>query len=196
MNEKFLNLLIKWNNGLKRGAQVKLAKNLAIKESIVSMWVSGAQIPGEANLHKMAALFGQPVSALYKVFNRKPRLIGEGLELVPKVEVSFSALAHAGEVIFIDEAAEARVGKGDNMKLYVKIADDGFSPALAKGDIVVIDTRADKQDGLCLARKKQSKQYMLCQTVGLGFYNGAKKEKKTDAVIIGWAVEVISIKKL
>ena len=39
MNEKFLNLLIKWNNGLKRGAQVKLAKNLAIKESIVSMWV-------------------------------------------------------------------------------------------------------------------------------------------------------------
>lgn len=196
MNEKFLNLLTNWNNGIERGAQNRLAKELNITRGIVHLWITDRQIPGEANLHKMAALFGQPVSALYKVFNRKPRLIGEGLGLVPKVEVSFSALAHAGEVIFIDEAAEARVGKGDNMKLYIKIADDGFSPALAKGDIVVIDTRADKQDGLCLARKKQSKQYMLCQTVGLGFYNGAKKEKKTDAVIIGWAVEVISIKKL
>ena len=37
---------------------------------------------------------------------------------------------------------------------------------------------------------------MLCENKGYSFYNGVKNEKKADAVVIGWAVEVISIKKL
>lgn len=202
MNQKFLNLLIKWNNGLKRGAQVKMAKTLEIKESIVSKWVSGAQVPGEANILKMSAILGVSVQQLNKIFNRTPRVIGPGLELVPQVDTSFVALYHADEVIFLNEEVQSRVEKGEPMKLNVKIADDGFTPRLKKGQILVIDTQAKpKINSIVLARRKSDKssdnKYMLCNADSYDFglqEESEKKESNTD--IIGCAVEIITVEKL
>lgn len=202
MNQKFLNLLIKWNNGIKRGAQVKMAKTLEIKESIVSMWVSGAQVPGEANILKMSAILGVSVQQLNKIFNRTPRVIGPGLELAPQVDTSFVALYHAGEVIFLNEEVQSRVEKGEPIKINVKIADDGFTPRLKKGQILVIDTQAKpKLNSILLTRKKADKgsdnKYMLCNADSYDFGLQEESEKKeSNTEIIGCAVEVITVEKL
>lgn len=41
MNQKFLNLLIKWNNGIERGAKVRLANELGVKHPAVFAWIAG-----------------------------------------------------------------------------------------------------------------------------------------------------------
>lgn len=202
MNEKFLNLLIKWNSGLKRGAQVKLTKELNISHSKVSQWIKGEQVPGEANILKMSAILGVSVQQLNKIFNRTPRVIGPGLELVPPVATSFVALLHAGEVIFLNEEVQSRVEKGEPMKLNVKIADDGFTPRLKKGQILVIDTQAKpKINSVVLARRKSDKgsenKYMLCNADSYDFGLQEESEKKeSNTEIIGCAVEVITVEKL
>lgn len=201
MNQKFLNLLIKWNGGIERGAKFKLAKEINITRSIVGSWVAGRQVPGEANILKMSSILGVPVQQLNKIFNRKPRVIGPGLELVPAVDTSFVALYHAGEVIFLNEEVQIRVEKGELMKLNIKIADDGFSPRLKKGQILVIDTKSQpKLNGIVLARKKadngSGNKYMLCNVEGydFGLEKGVNRSPDTDT--LGCAVEVITVEKL
>ena len=58
MNINFLNMLIRWNNGIERGAKSKLAETLGITRSIVGLWVTDKQKPGEVNIRKMAQIFG------------------------------------------------------------------------------------------------------------------------------------------
>ena len=201
MNERFLNLLIKWNDGIERGAKIRLAKELNVKHPAVFSWIAGRQIPGEANIHKMAALFGVSVQQLNNIFNRKSKNIGEGLELVTPVDTSFSAIFHAGEVIFLNDGIQTRVEKGEQMKFNVKIKDDGFVPRLQKGDIVVIDTKVQpKLNGIVFCRSKTSSRsdnsYKLLEVLGYDFGLGKAPAPKSTEVVIGTAVEVISIKKI
>lgn len=203
MNEKFLKLLIKFNNGVERGAKYKLAKELGITRSIVGSWVADRQIPGEVNIRKMSELFGTSVKELNKIFNRKPTTIGDRLSLSPAVNTSFSALLHAGEVIFLSEGIIEQAEKGEKMKIHVKIMDDSYAPRFAKNDIVVIDTKADpKVGGICLCRSKSTsgaeKKYELRENLGTTLIIPGVSDKKSveKAVIIGWAVEVISVKKI
>ena len=202
MNEKFLNLLIKWNDGIERGSKVKMARELEITQSVVNSWIAGRQVPGEANILKMSAILDVSVQQLNKIFNRTPRVIGPGLELVPQVDTSFVALLHAGEVIFLNEEVQSRVEKGEPMKLNVKIADDGFTPRLKKGQILVIDTQAKpKINSIVLARRKSDKssdnKYMLCNADSYDFgLQEESEKKKSNTDIIGCAVEIITVEKL
>lgn len=150
----------------------------------------------------MSAILDVSVQQLNKIFNRTPRVIGLGLELVPQVDTSFVALYHAGEVIFLNEEVQSRVEKGEPMKLNVKIADDGFTPRLKKGQILVIDTQAKpKLNSILLTRKKADKgsynKYMLCNADSYDFGLQEESEKKeSNTEIIGCAVEVITVEKL
>lgn len=58
MNAGFEELLKKWNRGVFRGAQQRLAKRLGIKQSTVSRWVSGTLSPGEELRFRVAKELG------------------------------------------------------------------------------------------------------------------------------------------
>lgn len=69
----FLQLLTQWNGGIRRGSQIKLAKELGISHTKISDWVANRQKPGEENIKKMAQLFGVPEKDLKEIFAIKDK---------------------------------------------------------------------------------------------------------------------------
>lgn len=71
MNEatKFKEMLVKWHNGIERGAQAELARKLNVTTAMVAFWVTGRQKPGEENLHKIAKIFSIPVETIKSAFD-------------------------------------------------------------------------------------------------------------------------------
>ena len=61
-------LLKKWNNGILRGAQAKLAQQLGLTQSAVARWMNGQQIPSEENILAMSKLFNEPLSKVKNAF--------------------------------------------------------------------------------------------------------------------------------
>lgn len=60
--EKFLKILIAWNGGIERGAQITLANKLGIARSIVTDWLSGRRKPTEKQVKDMVKLFSKSAS--------------------------------------------------------------------------------------------------------------------------------------
>lgn len=54
---KFEKQLEKWNHGLLRGAQAKLAKQLQVSTATVALWSTGKRHPSKGYVAKMARLF-------------------------------------------------------------------------------------------------------------------------------------------
>jgi transcriptional regulator with XRE-family HTH domain len=54
----FKQLLIRWNKGIKRGSQLRLAKLLGVQETTVSRWVKGNLMPGEEHQKRIAKELG------------------------------------------------------------------------------------------------------------------------------------------
>ena len=57
MNQ-FEKQLEKWNNGVLRGAQAKLARALKVSTATVALWTTGKRNPSKGYIEQMAALFG------------------------------------------------------------------------------------------------------------------------------------------
>ena len=55
---KFEKQLEKWNNGVLRGAQAKLAKILNVSTATVAFWATGKRTPSKGYIAQMAQLFG------------------------------------------------------------------------------------------------------------------------------------------
>lgn len=51
-------LLQKWNNGVLRGAKIRLARELNVDDSTVSAWVAGRANPQADKIEKISKLFG------------------------------------------------------------------------------------------------------------------------------------------
>ena len=58
MINKFEKQLEKWNGGVLRGAQAKLAKLLNVSTATVALWATGKRRPSKGYAAKMAQLFG------------------------------------------------------------------------------------------------------------------------------------------
>ena len=54
---KFEKQLEKWNNGILRGAQAKLAKCLQVTTATVALWATGKRHPSKGYIAQMARLF-------------------------------------------------------------------------------------------------------------------------------------------
>lgn len=54
---KFEKQLEKWNNGILRGAQAKLAKRLQVTTATVALWATGKRRPSKGYIAQMARLF-------------------------------------------------------------------------------------------------------------------------------------------
>jgi len=60
--------LEKWNKGILRGAQAKLAKCLRVTTATVALWTTGKRRPSKGYIAKMAQLFGLDESGVQRLF--------------------------------------------------------------------------------------------------------------------------------
>lgn len=88
----FLEILKKWNGGISRGAQARLAKELNVSKVSVLRWGRGDIPPSEVQINKMSKLLKIKPEVLNKIFNIShkayqvvPRI---GLQRVPILGVS------------------------------------------------------------------------------------------------------------
>lgn len=65
---RFEKELEKWNKGVLRGAQVKLAKTLGVSTAIVALWASGKRRPSKGFIAQMAKLFHLSVLQTQRLF--------------------------------------------------------------------------------------------------------------------------------
>ena len=65
---KFEKELEKWNKGVLRGAQAKLAKKLGVSTAIVALWANGKRRPSKGYAAKLAQLFGMDLYQLMCLF--------------------------------------------------------------------------------------------------------------------------------
>ena len=65
---KFEKQLEKWNNGVLRGAQAKLAKKLCVSTATVALWTTGKRHPSKGYMAKMAQLFKLDMYEVTRLF--------------------------------------------------------------------------------------------------------------------------------
>lgn len=65
---KFEKQLEKWNNGILRGAQSKLAKRLRVSTATVALWTTGQRHPSKGYVAQMAQLFKLDVYDVARLF--------------------------------------------------------------------------------------------------------------------------------
>lgn len=71
MINPFEKQLEKWNNGILRGAQARLAKELHVSTAIVALWATGKRTPSKGFIAKMAGLFKLPEERVQRLFAQK-----------------------------------------------------------------------------------------------------------------------------
>lgn len=66
---KFEKQLEKWNNGVLRGAQAKLAKILGVSTATTALWTTGKRHPSKGYIARMAELFAMDAVDVIKLFD-------------------------------------------------------------------------------------------------------------------------------
>lgn len=68
MINKFEKQLEKWNGGILRGAQAKLARLLQVSTATVALWTTGKRRPSKGYVAQMAQLFGLDEFSIMRLF--------------------------------------------------------------------------------------------------------------------------------
>lgn len=68
MGEEARKILEKWNNGVYRGAQRRLARELGLEENTISQCLTGKQHPSERMITGMSKIFGKSKEEIKKIF--------------------------------------------------------------------------------------------------------------------------------
>lgn len=68
---KFEKQLEKWNKGVLRGAQAKLAKKLGVSTATTALWATGKRRPSKGYAAQMADLFKIDIYNVFKLFENK-----------------------------------------------------------------------------------------------------------------------------
>lgn len=75
---KFEKQLEKWNNGVLRGAQAKLAKCLRVTTATVALWATGKRHPSKGYVAQMARLFTTDEHSVEQLFISHPAVPPSG----------------------------------------------------------------------------------------------------------------------
>lgn len=110
---KFEKQLEKWNHGVLRGAQAKLAKVLGVSTATTALWATGKRHPSKGYVAQMAALFGLDVYGVLKLFDPRPVLY-----LDPPVFPQVTALRDKDDYPYLSPVATGRdFTQGNSVKL-------------------------------------------------------------------------------
>lgn len=74
---RFEKQLEKWNRGVLRGAQAKLAKCLRVSTATVALWTTGQRHPSKGYLAQMARLFHLEIAQVERLFRPFPTSVVE-----------------------------------------------------------------------------------------------------------------------
>ena len=162
---RFEKALEKWNNGLLRGAQAKLAQTLGVSTAIVALWASGKRHPSKGFIAKMAKLFRLSVVQTQRLFPagsacalcedpQEEYLLSETEMLAPQsnsVRLPFLASVPAGYPEFDDSnvvewwTLPRRYAKG--AKYLVRCCGDSMEGAVGYDDLCLIKPETEFLDG-------------------------------------------------
>lgn len=181
--------LMRFNGGILRGSQVRLARKLHVTEASVSRWVDGSQKPSEQYILAMARLVGcnpSEVAEAFGVLEKKtdefaPLSSVRGIPLTPNNTITLPILADvpAGLPEFSDRDIEQFVDFPrfifPGADYIIRCIGDSLEPKIHRGDYCVIRKTTQPiygrpmfvrtEDGVCMKIVKQDANgTRLCST--------------------------------
>lgn len=159
MNKK--ELLLRFNGGILRGAQVSLARKLNVTEATVSRWLDGKIKPSEQYVLAMSRLAGCSPADIASVFGIGEKRSGEfvplssvqGMPLTPNNTVTLPILADvpAGMPEYSERDVEQFVDFPrflfPGADYVIRCIGDSLEPNIRKGDYCVIRKMKEPLDG-------------------------------------------------
>ena len=157
-------LLQNWNNGVLRGAKIRLARELNVDDSTVSAWVAGRANPPADKVEKISKLFKISEKEVKKAFGVEDKEFSRSLRVTPltdKNTISLPILADvpAGLPEFSDADVETFwdiprwVFPGADF--VVKCNGDSLEPKLHQGDYCVIRKTTEPLNGRAMVVKTE-----------------------------------------
>jgi transcriptional regulator with XRE-family HTH domain len=101
-------MLMKWNDGVFRGAKLRLSKELKVTDSAISAWLSGRVDPAIDKIEKMAKLFNTNEAHIRAVF-------GMG-ERINRIEHRGDNYNNGGEIHYGDQIKETQKSLKDEIE--------------------------------------------------------------------------------
>ena len=158
-------LLKEINNGIVRGAQTKIAKDLGVSHVSVLRWFSGQLKPSEENLKKMSQIYKISEKEIKEAFDWEDKEFSRSLRVTPltdKNTISLPILADvpAGLPDFSDKDVETFwdiprwVFPGADF--VVKCNGDSLEPKLHLGDYCVIRKTEEPIHGRAMVVKTEN----------------------------------------
>lgn len=157
-------LLQNWNNGVLRGAKIRLARELKVDDSTVSAWVAGRANPPADKIEKIAKLFNVSERDVKAAFGMEDKEFSRSMRAIPltdKNTISLPILADvpAGLPEFSDADVETFwdiprwVFPGADF--VVKCNGDSLEPKLHLGDYCVIRKTEEPINGRAMVVKTE-----------------------------------------
>ena len=157
-------LLQNWNNGVLRGAKIRLARELKVDDSTVSAWVAGRANPPADKIEKISKLFNVSEREVKAAFGIEDKEFSRSIRVTPltdKNTISLPILADvpAGLPEFSDADVETFwdiprwVFPGADF--VVKCNGDSLEPKLHLGDYCVIRKTEEPIHGRAMVVKTE-----------------------------------------
>lgn len=159
--EEFLK---KINNGIVRGAQTKIAKDLGVSHVSVLRWFSGQLKPGEENVQKLSDVYHLPVKTIRKMFDMEDLEFSRSLRVTPLTDKNTISLPILADVpAGLPEFSEADVETFWDIPRWVfpgadfvvKCNGDSLEPKLHQGDYCVIRKTTEPIHGRAMVVKTE-----------------------------------------
>ena len=189
---KFEKQLEKWNHGVLRGAQAKLAKILGVSTATTALWATGKRRPSKGYISKMASLFKMDVYHVVKLFQSSapvvyPLPVGNNSSNVlydsdtnSSYQLDeYSAQSNSVQIPFLNTPAETFPYPEDNIlewwslprryaqgaRYIVRSQTIGFTDATSEDDVCFIKPATQPADKQIVLLVNDKQQYVVRRAV-------------------------------
>lgn len=158
-------LLQKWNNGVLRGAKIRLARELNVDDSTVSAWVAGRANPQADKIEKISKLFGVSEKTVKNAFSIEDKEFSRSMRAIPLTDKNTISLPILADVpAGLPDFSEADVETFWDIPRWVfpgadfvvKCNGDSLEPKLHLGDYCVIRKTEEPLHGRAMVVKTEN----------------------------------------
>lgn len=180
-------LLQKWNNGVLRGAKIRLARELNVDDSTVSAWVAGRANPQADKIEKISKLFGVSEKTVKNAFSIEDKEFSRSMRAIPLTDKNTISLPILADVpAGLPDFSEADVETFWDIPRWVfpgadfvvKCNGDSLEPKLHLGDYCVIRKTEEPLNGRAMVVKTENG---ICMKVINKLKDGTIELRSTNA---------------
>ena len=180
-------LLQKWNNGVLRGAKIRLARELNVDDSTVSAWVAGRANPQADKIEKISKLFGVSEKTVKNAFSIEDKEFSRSMRAIPLTDKNTISLPILADVpAGLPDFSEADVETFWDIPRWVfpgadfvvKCNGDSLEPKLHLGDYCVIRKTGEPLNGRAMVVKTENG---ICMKVINKLKDGTIELRSTNA---------------